>query len=85
MRIGVPKEIKTLEFRVSMTVELAAQLVSEGHEVFVETNAGAGIGCYDEDYRAVGATISRLSAFRNADMASRRRKLGAAAVLPLSI
>jgi alanine dehydrogenase len=57
MRIGVPKEIKTLEFRVGATPGLVQQLVHEGHELFVETGAGAGIGIADEAYAALGATI----------------------------
>jgi alanine dehydrogenase len=57
MRIGVPKEIKVLEFRVSMTPSVVAELTSRGHEVFVETKAGAGIGLDDETYRAAGAKV----------------------------
>jgi len=57
MRIGVPKEIKTLEFRVGMTPAGAHELVHDGHEVFVETNAGAGIGVTDADYEAAGAKV----------------------------
>ena len=57
MRIGVPKEIKTLEFRVGATPGLAQQLVREGHEVFVEAGAGAGIGISDQAYADLGATI----------------------------
>jgi len=57
MRIGVPKEIKTLEFRVGMTPAGAVELVHDGHEVIVETNAGLGIGMHDADYEAAGATI----------------------------
>jgi len=57
MRIGVPTEIKTLEFRVSVTPGVAAQLVAEGHEVFVQSGAGLGVGLNDEVYEAAGATI----------------------------
>ncbi len=57
MRIGVPKEIKTLEFRVGMTPGGVHEMIHEGHEVFVETNAGAGIGVTDADYEAAGATV----------------------------
>jgi alanine dehydrogenase len=57
MKIGVPKEIKTLEFRVGMTPAGVHEMVNEGHEVFVETQAGAGIGVTDADYEAVGATV----------------------------
>ena len=57
MRIGVPKEIKTLEFRVGMTPAGVHEMVHDGHEVFVETNAGAGIGMTDADYEAAGAKV----------------------------
>ncbi|HLU05588.1 MAG TPA: alanine dehydrogenase [Woeseiaceae bacterium] len=57
MRIGVPKEIKVLEYRVGMVPAGVAELVHDGHEVFVETEAGAGIGLTDADYEAAGATV----------------------------
>ena len=57
MRIGVPKEIKTLEFRVGMTPGGVRELVHDGHEVFVETDAGLGIGMFDADYEKVGAKV----------------------------
>jgi alanine dehydrogenase len=57
MKIGVPKEIKPQENRVGATPGTVAQLVSAGHEVFVETTAGAGIGVSDEAYTKVGANI----------------------------
>ncbi len=57
MRVGVPKEIKTLEFRIGATPGVAQRLAHEGHEVFVETGAAAGIGLSDQAYAEVGATI----------------------------
>jgi len=57
MRVGVPKEIKNNEFRVGLVPASVRELVSQGHEVFVETNAGKGIGVSDDDYVAVGAQI----------------------------
>jgi alanine dehydrogenase len=57
MRIGIPKEIKTLEFRVAATPGLVHHLVLDGHEVFVETGAGAGVGLDDEAYAAAGAKV----------------------------
>jgi len=57
MRIGVPKEIKTLEFRVGMTPAGVHEVVTGGHEVIIETGAGSGIGVSDADYEAVGARI----------------------------
>ena len=57
MKIGVPKEIKTLEFRVGMTPAGVYDVVHDGHEVVVETNAGAGIGVIDAEYEAAGAKV----------------------------
>ena len=57
MRIGVPKEIKTQEFRVGMTPAGVATLVQRGHKVFVEQNAGVGSAIPDEAYVKAGATI----------------------------
>ncbi|MDB5741548.1 MAG: alanine dehydrogenase, partial [Alphaproteobacteria bacterium] len=57
MRIGTVREIKTLEFRVGITPEGAAELVAHGHQVFVETGAGAGIGLGDDAYASAGATV----------------------------
>lgn len=47
MLIGVPREIKPQEYRVGLTPESVAELVHRGHEVLVETQAGAGIGADD--------------------------------------
>lgn len=58
MRIGVPKEIKNHEYRVGLTPHSVAELTALGHEVFIETRAGAEIGFSDEDYIAAGAQIS---------------------------
>ncbi len=57
MKIGVPKEKKNHEYRVGLVPEAVHELTLQGHEVFVEKNAGYGIGCYDEDYEAAGAKI----------------------------
>jgi alanine dehydrogenase len=57
MRIGVPKEIKTLEFRIGATPGVVQRLCREGHKVFVEAGAGAGIGLADEVFADVGAEI----------------------------
>ncbi|WP_428386718.1 alanine dehydrogenase [Mucisphaera sp.] len=57
MRIGIPKEIKPQENRVSTVPMTVAELVRRGHEVVVEHNAGAGCGFFDEDYQQAGATI----------------------------
>ena len=57
MRIGCPREIKNREYRVGLTPESAKELVKHGHEVWVETEAGLGIGASDAEYRAAGAQI----------------------------
>ena len=57
MKIGVPREIKTLEFRVGMPPAGVRELVHDGHEVLVETQAGVGIGMSDADYEMAGATV----------------------------
>lgn len=70
MHIGVPKEIKVHEYRVGLTPGSAREFVTHGHGVVVETRAGAGIGCSDDAYRAVGATIAATpnEIFAAADM-----------------
>ncbi|GGJ00068.1 alanine dehydrogenase [Alicyclobacillus cellulosilyticus] len=57
MRIGVPKERKVREYRVSLTPAGVQALVAAGQQVFVETNAGAGSGFADDDYRQAGAIL----------------------------
>ena len=57
MRIGVPKEIKTQEFRVGMTPSGVAILVARGHIVLVEQSAGVGSSIPDEAYVKAGAKI----------------------------
>ena len=47
MRIGVPKEIKNSEFRVGMIPAAVRELAACGHQVYIETNAGAAIGLDD--------------------------------------
>ncbi len=57
MIIGVPKEIKNNENRVALTPAGAAELVKQGHNVYVQASAGIGSGFCDEDYTGAGATI----------------------------
>ena len=57
MRIGVPKEIKNHEYRVGLVPTGVRELVADGHEVFVQSTAGAGIGVDDAAYQAAGAKI----------------------------
>ncbi|MDM5271086.1 alanine dehydrogenase [Sulfurovum sp. zt1-1] len=57
MRIGVPKEIKTKEYRVGMIPSGVEQLRQSGHEVLIETGAGEKSGFSDLDYSQAGALI----------------------------
>ncbi len=57
MRIGVPREIKTHEYRVGLVPAAVADLVNDGNTVVVETGAGRGIGFSDDDYGAAGARV----------------------------
>lgn len=57
MRIGVPRERKTLEKRVALTPEGARELVMLGHSVLIETNAGVGSSFSDADYKEAGCQI----------------------------
>lgn len=57
MKIGVPKEIKNTENRVSVTPQIVDALVKAGHEVVVEKDAGKGSLILDDQYEAVGAVI----------------------------
>ncbi|RXZ64308.1 alanine dehydrogenase [Pelagerythrobacter rhizovicinus] len=57
MRIGCPTEIKNHEYRVGLTPESARELVAHGHEVWIESGAGNGIGADDAEYRQAGAVI----------------------------
>jgi alanine dehydrogenase len=58
MRIGTPKEIKVREYRVGLTPAGVGELVAHGHEVWIETGAGEGVGLTDEAYRKRGALIA---------------------------
>jgi alanine dehydrogenase len=70
MLVGVPKEIKTHEYRVGMTPPGVRELARHGHRVLVESNAGHIIGIDDDDYRAAGAEIAASAAevFGKAEM-----------------
>jgi alanine dehydrogenase len=70
MRVGVPKEIKTHEYRVGLTPGAVREYVGAGHSVLVETDAGGGIGAGDEVYRKAGAVVVDTAAevFATADM-----------------
>ncbi len=57
MRISVPTEIKNNEYRVALTPSGVHDLVSEGHEVFVQSGAGIGSSMPDAEYAEAGATL----------------------------
>ncbi|MFO7593928.1 MAG: alanine dehydrogenase [Pseudomonadota bacterium] len=57
MRIGIPREVKTLEGRVGLVPAAVAELAGQGHRLLVEKGAGALSGYSDEEYRQAGATI----------------------------
>jgi alanine dehydrogenase len=58
MKIGVPKEIKIHEYRVGLVPAGVRELVDAGHEVLVQSGAGAGIGFGDSNYQSAGASIA---------------------------
>lgn len=58
MRIGCPKEIKNHEYRVGLTPASVHELVQHGHQLLVQSGAGAAIGLSDEQYVAAGAEIA---------------------------
>lgn len=57
MLVGVLREIKDNEYRVGLTPASVRELVHHGHKVLVESNAGAAIGLFDQDYRRAGAEV----------------------------
>lgn len=62
MIIGVPKEIKTNEYRVALVPAGAQALTEDGHSVIVETNAGVASGFSDQEYIEAGAEVIRTAA-----------------------
>jgi alanine dehydrogenase len=68
MRIGVPKEIKVHEYRVGLTPASVAELTGAGHQVIVESDAGAAIGFTNPDYVAAGAQIAAVDDAFAADL-----------------
>ena len=70
MVIGIPKEIKDHEYRVSLTPDGTSVLRQAGHDIWIETSAGVGSGFPDEDYRRAGAAIagSHAEVFAKADV-----------------
>ena len=70
MRVGVPSEIKVHEYRVGLTPGAVREYVAHGHQVVVQSGAGAGIMSGDDAYRAAGAEIAQTAAeiFAGCDM-----------------
>src|ERR1017187_5687829 len=70
MKIGVPKEIKIHEYRVGLVPAGVRELVDAGHQVLVQSGAGAGIGLDDSHYQAAGASVAPRAAdvFAAADL-----------------
>ncbi len=57
MKVGIPKEVKNHEYRVAITPAGVHELVRNGHEVFIEDQAGVGSSISNDEYVAAGATI----------------------------
>jgi len=57
MLVGVPREIKDNEYRVGIVPSTVRELADKGHQVVIETHAGAGAGFLDADYQSAGAEI----------------------------
>jgi alanine dehydrogenase len=70
MRVGTVREIKNHEYRVGLTPESVRELVAHGHEVWIESGAGLGIGASDTDFEAAGGTIKATASevFEGCDM-----------------
>ncbi len=62
MRIGVPTEVKSDEYRIAMLPVGAEELTKRGHEVLIQSGAGSGSGITDEDFQVAGATIVETAA-----------------------
>ena len=70
MRIGLPQEIKNHEYRVGLTPASVRELTTHGHQVLVQSGAGAAIGLTDAQYLAAGAQLTPdvREVFAQADM-----------------
>ena len=77
MIIGVPREIKKNEHRVSVTSPAVDALVSRGHQIIIETRAGAGSGISDADFTSAGATLvpDARTVYRKAEMILKVKEL----------
>src|SRR4051794_25082318 len=70
MKVGVPTEIKTDEYRVALTPAGVRELVEHGHEIVVQAGAGEGAAIADAEYASQGAKIlpDAQAVFAEADM-----------------
>src|SRR5206468_3858859 len=70
VKVGVPTEIKTDEYRVGLVPAIVRELTDRGHEVLIQSGAGAGSGIEDAKYQAQGARIvpGAATVFAEADM-----------------
>ena len=57
MIVGIPREIKNNEYRVSLVPAGVDSFIEAGHEVVIEVGAGLGSGILDEDYERAGAKL----------------------------
>lgn len=62
MKIGIPKEIISQEYRVSVNPETAKMLLQASHQVFIETGAGVGSGYLDKNYEEIGCEVVSTAA-----------------------
>ena len=62
MKIGIPKEIISQEYRVSVNPETAKMLLQASHQVFIETGAGVGSGYIDKNYEEIGCEVVSTAA-----------------------
>ena len=78
MIVGVPKETKSDEYRVSILPVGAQMLVDDGHRVLVERGSGAGSGYEDQQYAAAGATLvsEPATVFGEADLIVNATSIG---------
>ena len=68
MRVGVPREIKTAEYRVALTPDGVTELVAHDHDVLIERGAGEGSSIHDDDYVRAGAQLVDAAEAWGADM-----------------
>jgi alanine dehydrogenase len=75
--VGIPKEIKDQEGRVSMQPDTVVELVHHGHEIIVQSGASKGSGFSDEEYESVGGRVveSADEVFEAADLIVKVKEL----------